>query len=251
MQQEKNLENKARQIRREVLNIALEEGEAHLGGSFSEIEILISLYDYALEKEDKFILSKGHACYPLYILLREKGFNPRIQTHPDLDEKNGIYATTGSLGHGLPMAVGMAIARKKLNKNGDIYVLISDGECQTGTTWESALIASKYKLDNLKVIVDYNKLQALDLISKVLPLENLKYKFEAFNWYVEEIDGHEFKEIIPALKKREKDKPYIIIANTIKGKGVSYMENNPQWHGKRVTSERVAKAYEELNGDLK
>lgn len=243
-----NLKKRAKELRKRTLDLALQEGEAHIGGSFSEIELLISLYDCILEKDDKFILSKGHACLPLYILLREKGFNPKIQTHPDLDEKNGVYATTGSLGHGLPMAVGMAIARKKLNKNGIIYVLISDGECETGTTYESALIASKYKLDNLEVIVDYNKIQALDFVENILPLGSLKQKFEAFGWYAEEINGHEFQEIIPALKKQKEGKPYVVIAHTTKGKGVSYMENNPEWHGKKVNPERVAKAYEELGG---
>jgi len=240
------LEEKARQLRLAVLDIAVEEGEAHLGGSFSEIEILVSLFDKVLKEKDKFILSKGHASIPYYLLLKEKGFNPEIRTHPDLDEKNGIYATTGSLGHGLPIATGMALARKKLNKPGKIYVLISDGECETGTTWESALIASKYSLDNLHVIVDNNKIQAIDWTRNVLPLENLEEKFRAFGFYAKSVLGHSFEELTDSFERVSYSQPTITLANTVKGKGVSYMENNPDWHGKRVTLERVRQAYEEL-----
>lgn len=240
-----NLEKKAKEFRIKVLDLALKEGVGHLGGSFSEIELLIALYDKILKPEDKFILSKGHACNPFYLLLKEKGYSPKISGHPDLDEKNGICCTTGSLGHGLPIGTGMAFARKKLRKKGHIYVLMGDGESQEGTTWESLDIASYYKLDNLTTIIDYNKIQALDKIKNISPL-NLKTKFEAFGWYVSEINGHCFPEIISALKNKIKDKPYMILAHTIKGKGVSYMENNLAWHGRKPTSERLARAYEEL-----
>src|SRR4030042_2602648 len=125
-----NLEKKAKELRRKVLDLNVEYGDAHLGGSFSEIEILVSLFETILKKEDKFILSKGHCPYPLYILLREKGYNPKISAHPDLNAENGIYATTGSLGHGLPIGVGMAFARKFKKQDGKIYVLMGDGECQ-------------------------------------------------------------------------------------------------------------------------
>lgn len=240
------MEKKARNLRRKVLDLALKQGESHLGGSFSEIEILISLYDSVLNTDDKFILSKGHACLPLYLILQERGYNPRIQTHPDLDEKNGIYATTGSLGHGLPLGIGMAIARKKLDKKGRIYVLMSDGECQEGTTWESALLASHYKLDNLVAIVDRNYIQALDFTEKVLSLGQLEEKFRVFGWNSSKINGHSFKELIPALENIEYERPRVVIAETTKGRGVSYMENNPEWHGKNVTFDRIKDAYEEL-----
>lgn len=240
------LTERGKELRKKVLDLALETGEAHIGGAFSEIEILLALFDSILKPEDKFILSKGHACYPLYILLREKGCNPKIQGHPDLDEKNCIYCTTGSLGHGLPMGIGMAFARKIKSKPGKIYVLLGDGECHEGTTWESSLIANHHKLDNLVVIVDYNKLQALDKTDNILSFGDIKKKFKSFGFHVAEINGHNIPEIITALKTEAKDKPCLIIANTIKGAGISYMENNPLWHGRRPTQERLQQAYEEL-----
>ena len=241
-----NLEKKAKNLRLKTLDLALKTGEGHLGGSFSEIELLISLYDKILTKDDKFILSKGHACYPFYLLLQEKGYNPKITMHPDIDLVNGVCCTTGSLGHGLPIGVGMAFARKKQKKTGRIYVLMGDGECQEGTTWESSDIAVYHKLDNLTAIVDFNKVQALDKTQDVSTM-NLTDKFKTFGWHISEIDGHDFSEIITSLKQKPIGKPYLIIANTIKGKGVSYMENNPEWHGRKVTLERVKKAYDELN----
>ena len=241
-----NLEKKAKDLRRNVLDLSLENnGDGHLGGSFSEIELLISLYDRILKPEDKFILSKGHCCYPLYLILREKGYNPKILGHPDIDIGNGICCTTGSLGHGLPIGTGMAVARKLQNKKGNIYVLMGDGECQEGTTWETIPIAVKYKLDNLTIIVDKNKFQALEEIVTVTPM-NLKKIFMAHECFVNEINGHNFLEIISALNKEVYGKPKVIIANTIKGKGVSYMENDPKWHGRKVILEEVKQAYEEL-----
>ena len=145
------------------------------------IEALIALYEIILKRNDKFILSKAHASFPLCILLKEKGNKPKLSTHLEIDEKNGIYCTTGSLGHGLPIATGMALAKKIKKQKGKIFVMISDGECQEGTTWESILIASKHKLDNLIILVDYNKIQALSKINDVLPLERLTDKFKSFN----------------------------------------------------------------------
>ena len=241
------LKEKAKKLRRDVLNLALETGgEGHLGGSFSEIEILISLYDRIMKDDDKFILSKGHACYPLYVLLRQKGYNPKISGHPDIDEENGICCTTGSLGHGLPIGVGMALARKILGKKGRIYVLMGDGEIEEGTTWESSLIAFHHRLDNLTVIIDHNKIQALEPINKILSLGNLKKKFKEFGYNVLEIDGHAFPEIIKALKEKPKKSPQMIIAHTIKGKGVSYMENDPSWHARKVVLYEVKEAYKQL-----
>lgn len=243
----KSSEEHAKNLRKSVLDLALKSnGEAHIGGSFSEIEILVTLFDKILQKPDKFILSKGHCCFPYYILLQEKGYNPKIAGHPDLDPQNGIFATTGSLGHGFPMGLGMAFARKYQRKEGKIYVLMSDGECEEGTTWESSLLASKHKLDNLVLIIDKNELQALDRTDNILPLGNLSVKFRAFGFNTREIDGHSFVELNSAFDYCSQEKPYVVIAHTIKGKGVSYMENNPDWHGKRVTPERVRIAYEEL-----
>lgn len=236
---------RSKDIRRKTLDLALETGLGHLGGAFSMIEILISLYDSVLKPEDKLILSKGHACLPYYLMLREKGYNPHISGHPEIDPSNGIYCTTGSLGHGLPIGIGIALARKLKNKQGQVYVLMSDGECQEGTTWESLDIASRFNLNNLTAIVDYNKIQAIDFIEKTRPSFNLHGKFEAFNFHVSEVNGHDIQEIASALQNKT-DKPYVVIAHTTKGKGVSYMENNPEWHGKKPTKERLAKAYEEL-----
>ena len=178
----KKLINKAKKLRQDTFLAFIEKGEAHLGGSFSMIETLLTLYEVVMKKEDKFILSKSHASFPLCLLLREKGLKTKLTTHLELDKKNGIHCTTGSLGHGLPIATGMAFARKKLQKSGKIFVLISDGECQEGTTWESLLIASKQQLVNLVVIIDYNKIQALSRLSDALPLDNLQLKFRSFNW---------------------------------------------------------------------
>jgi len=224
----------------------MEEGEAHLGGGFSMIEIVISLYNKILKPEDKFILSKGHCCYPLYILLGERGFNPKIVGHPDIDIENGIVCTTGSLGHGMPIAVGMALARKRQGKPGKIYVLISDGECEEGTIWESSLIANYHNLNNLVVIVDSNKIQALDKIKDVSSLDNLPEKFKAFGYSVSEVDGHNFSELIETLQLSHLEKPRLIIAHTTKGKGLSFMENDAKWHTRLPTTDELKQAYKEL-----
>ncbi len=164
--------------------------------------------------------------------------------HPEINPKHGTYCTTGSLGHGLPIGSGMAYAKKIKQEPGRIYVLMSDGECQEGTTWETSDFLAHYNINNLTAIIDYNKIQALDRIEDVSPL-NLKNKFTSFGWHVVEINGHDFNEILVALKQNP-DKPYLILANTIKGKGVSYMEDNATWHGRKVNHERVKLALEEL-----
>ena len=237
----KYIKKKALELRKKTFLKFIEKGEAHLGGAFSMIEIIIYLYEKFLKKNDKFILSKAHASFPLCILLREKGFKTKIKTHLELDEKNGIYCTTGSLGHGLPIATGMAFSRKKLKLSGKIFVMISDGECQEGTTWESLLIASKHKLDNLVIIVDYNKIQALSKLSDALPLHNLKKKFNSFNCTCHEVsNGHSFIDLIKAFKKiKNKKKPTVIIVNTIKGKGIKEFENDPVWHARKVQKKEI------------
>ena len=230
----KKLTNQAHQLRQKTFNTFIKKGEAHLGGSFSMIEFIVLLFEKYIKKKEKFILSKAHASFPLCILLREKGYYPKLTTHLEIDIKNKIECTTGSLGHGLPIATGMAFARKLQKKRGKIFVLISDGECQEGTTWESLLIASKNKLDNLVIIVDYNKIQALDFLKDGLPLNSLSLKFRSFNCEVCNVkNGHSFKEIDKALKKvNKKDKPKVILLNTIKGKGIKEFENNPKWHAR-------------------
>ena len=243
-----NLIVKAKKLRQDTFNAFIEHGEAHLGGSFSMIEMLIALYEVILKDNDKFILSKAHASFPLCILLKEKGFNPRLTTHLELDSENGIHCTTGSLGHGLPIATGMAIARKRQNKLGKIYVLISDGECQEGTTWESLLIGSKHNLDNLIVLIDYNKIQALSTLDDALPLDNLVAKFKAFNWNCLDVKhGHSFEELIFVLQQEnDEGKPLAIIINTIKGKGIKAFENDPVWHARKIKGDEMAIGKKEL-----
>ena len=234
-----NLIYKARELRRETFQAFVEHGEAHLGGSFSIIEILMALYENVLREEDKFILSKAHASFPLCLLLRARGFHPKLTTHLELDSDNGIHCTTGSLGHGLPIATGMAMARKRLGQPGRIYVMISDGECQEGTTWESLLIGAKHELDNLVLLVDYNKIQALTTLNEALPLENLPAKFRAFNWDCEEVtDGHSFDQLVPALREVTRlSKPRVLVIHTIKGKGIKAFERDPAWHARKIKGE--------------
>ena len=237
----KDLQERARELRQKTFLTFIEKGEAHLGGSFSMIESLIVLYEIVMKKNDKFILSKAHASIPLCLLLKQKGLNPKISTHLEIDIKNGINCTTGSLGHGLPIGTGMALAKIKENKNGRIFVMISDGECQEGTTWESLLIAAKHNLSNLLVIVDYNKIQALTTLEEGLPLNNLSEKFKSFNWNCIEVkDGHSFDSIIAAFNNISKEKkPTAIILNTIKAKGIEEFENDPVWHARKIKEEDI------------
>ena len=237
----KKLKNKAKKLRQDTFLAFIKKGEAHLGGSFSIIETLLALYEVIMKKNDKFILSKAHASYPLCILLKDRGLNPKLTTHLELDIKNGIYCTTGSLGHGLPIATGMAFARKLQKISGKVYVMISYGECQEGTTWESLLIGSKHKLDNLVVLVDYNKIQALSKLKDALPLGDLCTKFKAFNWNCIEVkDGHSFKSLITSFKrKNKKGKPLAIIINTIKAKGIKEFENDPVWHARKLQGKEI------------
>ena len=237
----KKLKLISKKLRQDTFLAFIKKGEAHLGGSFSLIEILVLLFEKILKKKDKFILSKSHASYPLCILLRDKGLKPKMTTHLEIDVKNGINCTTGSLGHGLPMATGMALARKKSKTQGKIFVLISDGECQEGTTWESLLIGSKHKLDNLVVVIDYNKIQALQKIKDVLPLNSLSKKFLAFNWSCIEVKkGHDFLSLSNAFnKKSKKGRPTVIIIHTTKGKGIKKFENDPVWHARKINGEDI------------
>ena len=244
----KKLNLKAIKLRQETLMMFQKKKEAHLGGSFSMIEIIIALYFKILKKKDKFILSKAHASFPLCILLRERGLKPKITTHLEIDEKNGIYCTTGSLGHGLPIAAGMAFANKILKKKGKIYVLISDGECQEGTTWETLLVAAKHKLDNLIILIDYNKIQALSKLNDALPLHNLVKKIQSFNINCVNVkNGHNFSSILKSFKLKNKKKlPTAIIFNTIKGKGVKEFENDPVWHARKLSKEELVIAKKRL-----
>lgn len=240
------LEDKAKTVRREIINLAMEHRLSHIAPALSIVEILVALYEAVLNENDKFILSKGHACLSLYAILRQHGFNPTLSGHPDIQREQGIECTTGSLGHGLPMGTGMALARKLKKETGDIYVLISDGECQEGTTWESMLIASHHKLDNLTIIVDHNKMQTLGKVEDILSLGNLKRKLDAFGCLTIDVDGHCIPEIVSALKKKTNGSPNVLIANTTKGKGISFMENKAEWHNKLPNTKELEIAIEEL-----
>ncbi len=237
----KKLDEKALKLRVDTFNAFIKKGEAHLGGSFSMIEIFLTLFEVIIKKNDKFILSKSHSSYPMSIYLREKGFKTKLSTHLEIDEKNKVFCTTGSLGHGLPIATGMAIARKKTKKKGKIYILISDGECQEGTTWESLLIGSKHKLNNLVIIVDYNKLQALSKLKDALPLNNIYKKFQSFNWSCIKVkNGHSFKDLVKKFNLAKKSKkPTVIVVNTIKGKGIKEFENDPIWHARQLKGNEI------------
>ena len=237
----KKLTNKARKLRQDTFLAFIKKGEAHLGGSFSMIEILLTLYEIIMKKDDKFILSKAHASFPLCLLLKKKGLKPRLTTHLEVDTKNGIHCTAGSLGHGLPIATGIAFAKKQQKIPGKVYVMIGDGECQEGTTWESLLIGSKHQLDNLVILVDYNKIQALSRLKDALPLEDLSTKFKSFNWDCIKVkNGHSFKSLISSLKKKnKKGKPLAIIINTIKGKGIKEFEDDPIWHARKLQGKEV------------
>ncbi len=239
---------KARKLRQDTFKAFVKYGEAHLGGGFSMIEMLIALHEVVLKEEDKFILSKAHASFPLCLLLKEKGYDPKLTTHLEIDIENGIHCTTGSLGHGLPIGTGMALARKLREKSGKIYVMMSDGECQEGTTWESLLIGARHKLDNLVVLVDYNKIQALSTLDEALPLHDLSTKFKAFNWDCAEVNnGHSFEELLPVLQESNAEgKPRVIIAHTIKGKGIKPFENDPAWHARKIKGEELELGKKEL-----
>lgn len=238
---------KAKEYRKEILDLSVSSNLTHIAPAFSIVEIMMVLFESTLNKNDKFILSKGHGALSLYIALRHKGFNPKITVHPEMDINEGIECTTGSLGHGLPVGVGMAFAKKYIKREkGKVYVLMSDGECQEGTTWESLLIASHHKLDNLVIIIDNNKIQSLDRVTNILSLDDLKSKFMAFNCSVAEINGHDIKQIQQELKNNNNNSTKVIIANTIKGKGFSLAEDEPVWHHRIPIGEELTQAYQEL-----
>ena len=241
------LNGRSKEVRMKAFKLSQSVGANHYGGTFSSIEMLLALYDHVLTGDDKFILSKGHACWGLYVLLIEKGLNPKLEKHPKLDTLNGIEFTTGSEGHGLPAGMGMAFAKKKLKKPGKIYVMIGDGEAQEGTTWESLLIASFHKLDNLIVIMDKNGIQNNGFVDQILPIHAVKGAAVSCGWNMLEIDGHDTEEITKTfLKCESNDRPTFIIANTVKGKGVSFMENQPGWHSKFPTSAEQEAIIKEL-----
>ena len=233
-------------IRTNILKLTYKSKSSHIGSCLSIVEILFTLYYKILKKRDRFILSKGHAALALYSTLYEKklislktlntfGLDKTILMNHVSHKVKGVEFSTGSLGHGLPIAVGKALKFKINKENNKVFVILSDGEMNEGTTWESLLFASHHKLDNLNIIVDYNKIQSMDFINKVINIEPLKSKLLAFGCKVYEVDGHNITSLKNALIKKNKNKPRIIIAHTIKGKGINFMENNNLWHYKNPT----------------
>lgn len=241
------MNEECKKIRREILDLALKEEHGHIAPAMSTVEIMYTLFDKIMTKDDKFILSKGHACLSLYVMLKRKGLNPNTYWgHPEIDVENGIECTTGSLGHGLPVAVGMALAKKFKKEPGKVYVLMGDGECQEGSTWESIQIAVHNHLNNLVIIVDANELQALNSICYVLSGPELLYKFDAFGCHSNQVDGHELDELEEVLKADSGDEPHCIIADTVKGCGMKCAECIPEWHYRIPTEEQLKQIYEDL-----
>lgn len=263
------LKEKARTIRRHVVNMIFEAGSGHPGGSLSCVDIITVLYFHQMHhsavnqqsNRDIFFLSKGHAAPTLYATLAECGYFPLdklhslrkmnglLQGHPDIHIP-GVEASTGSLGQGLSIACGCALAARLDNRSSRAYTLLGDGECNEGQIWEAALFASHYKLDNLTAIIDRNGLQIDGPTEKVLGLEPIAGKWREFGWHVIEIDGNQISEIIDALEESQHitGKPTVIIAHTLKGKGVSFMEWICSFHGKALNKEEMKIALEELGG---
>jgi transketolase len=251
-------------IRRRALHLINAAKSSHIGSSLSMADILAVLYGGVLDvspetvdspHRDRFLLSKGHACAGLYAVLAERGFFPiewletfykngsRLAGHATTSVP-GVEFSTGSLGHGLPVACGMALGAKRDGHFYRIVTMLSDGECDEGSVWEAALFARQHRLDNLTVIIDYNKIQSLGSVQEVMELEPFKAKWEAFGWKVVQIDGHDHQQLITALVKRpaEIGKPYCVIADTIKGKGVPFMENELLWHYRTPDPDEFARA---------
>ena len=263
------LKHHALNVRRNVIKMVTEAKSGHIGGSFSATEIAVSLYfnemnitkDNVKDKvRDRFVLSKGHASPLLFAVLAEKGFipqeelltfrkiNSRLQGHPNMNYVDGVDMSTGSLGQGLSAAVGMALSYKLHNEPYRIYSLVGDGESQEGMIWEAAMAAAHYKLDNLCAILDWNGLQIDGDITKVMNPLPLDEKFKAFGWHVILVDGHDYNQLFAAYAEARtvKGKPTMIVAKCVKGKGVSFMENQAGWHGVAPTPEQAEAALKEL-----
>jgi transketolase len=251
------LKHIAKKIRIRILKLSNSAKSSHIGSSLSIVEILVVLYKFFIQKRNIFVLSKGHACLAYYCVLQKFGYfsdkilksygknNTILLSHVS-HKVPGVDFSTGSLGHGLPYATGRALAEKINKTSNKIFVLISDGELNEGTTWESLLFAAHHKLDNLIIIVDYNKIQSLDFAKNVLKLEPLNKKFKSFGCNVKNINGHNFNQIYRSFLVKKNKKPTIIIANTIKGKGVSFMENSILWHYKFPNEKELDIALKEL-----
>lgn len=266
------LKDHALQIRRNIIKQVYLAQSGHIGGSLSAVEIVSVLYFHVLDihkenihhtKRDRFVLSKGHASPLLYATLYEKGFlnedlssfrkiNSKLQGHPNMQDVAGVDMSSGSLGQGLSVAVGMALANRLDDIDARVYTLLGDGECQEGQVWEAAMAAAHYHLDQLCVIVDHNKLQIDGRVEEVMNVESLEEKFKAFGFYVQRVDGHNIEQLKEAFQNAQarKGRPTAIIAYTIKGKGVSFMEDQASWHGTAPNQDQYRQAMKELGGDV-
>jgi transketolase len=266
------LDELSRNIRCNILNVVNKVGTGHIGSSFSSIELLVSLYfefmnidpkDPTASERDRFIMSKGHGAPSLYSVLAHRGYFPvdemftlrqfgsRLQGHPTKDILPGIDASTGSLGQGLSIALGMALGLK-YNKQykPNVYCLLGDGEIQEGQNWEAAMASASYGADNLIAIIDRNKLQNDLATEDLIKIEDLSSKFESFGWFTQRVSGHDYSAIFDALNKAIlSNKPSCIIADTTKGKGVSFMENQIKWHHHPISDKELAIALHELVGE--
>jgi transketolase len=263
------LEAMAANIRCDIIEMIATAQAGHPGGSLSAADIVTALYFRVMRLDperpdwpdrDRFILSKGHACPVWYSALAERGYfdkahlgtlrrlNSILQGHPDMNKTPGIDMTAGSLGHGLSAGLGMALSGKLRNADYHVWVIVGDGECQEGSVWEAAMAAAKWGTDNLTAIVDRNRLQNDDCVHVVMPVEPLADKWRAFGWHVIEIDGHDMAQIVEALERAEAvhGQPTAIVAHTVKGKGVSFMEDQAEWHGRAPCEEEAACALEEI-----
>ncbi len=265
----KELELKATQARELVIETLLEAGSGHSAGPLGMADIFTAFYFHILNHDpknpdwadrDRLILSNGHICPIRYVSMAMSGYfpidelktlrklNSRLQGHPHRTALPGVETTSGPLGEGISQAIGIALAAKMDKKNYHVYCLTSDGEHQEGNTWEALLVASKYKLDNLTVVIDRNNIQIDGFTEDILPLDYLRAKYESFNWHAMEVDGHNMRTFVDTVGEALAihQKPTVIIANTIPGKGVSFMENKVEWHGKPPNPEEEKKAMDEL-----
>ena len=267
----RQVQEKARAMRRHILTMTHAAQSGHPGGSLSATDLVASLYFHELRVDpqrpdwpdrDRFILSKGHACPAQYGALAERGFfpveelltfrklNSRLQGHPELGTTPGLEACAGAEGQGLSVGIGMALAARLQGKDWRVYVIVGDGENDVGETWEAAMAAPNLKLDNLVVLIDRNGIQQEGRTEDIMPLEPLADKWRAFGWHVLEIDGHDVRQVLEALAaaRAVKGRPVCILARTVKGKGVSFMENVIKYHGAATTDEELSRALAELEG---
>lgn len=260
----KELEKLANENRKRIINMIYKAKSGHSGGSLSIIDMLTAIYEIDVNFNEnprsRVVLSKGHTVPAQYAILNSKGIikdeemstlrkiNSRLQGHPSIKDIPEVDATTGLLGQGLSIAVGIAIAKRNNNDNHHVYAIVGDGEMQEGQIWEAMMQAAHYKLNNLILIIDYNKLSSYGDVNQSMNLEPLKQKVEAFNFHTIEIDGNNMEQVVNALYEsyEVKDKPIAIICNTIKGKGVSFMENNPKWHNGEISDEEYKIAMQDL-----